>query len=129
MTILTTILGVVLWHVGQSNQRVGALISEEQAREALANAARGLMDMNYEDLERVDRQTPESNDGWRELSPVAVGDEQLHVHVLMGKLGLFRPRISVELVCSTEDGPQWDRVPCVYFERFKSGRLYVAGGR
>ena len=103
------------------------MISQEQADAALVQAARELMEMSYDELALLDNRLPRSpEDEWRELPSIAVGGEKFHVHLLIGKIGWFRRRFSVEMVLNSEDGTQWPRVPCVYFERFRSGRLYVA---
>jgi len=39
-------------------------------------------------------------------------------------LGRIRKRVCVEMVLSAEGGSRWADTPCVYFERFESGRLY-----
>lgn len=102
------------------------MISQEQADAVLARAAQEYMKMSYDELRRLDnRLSPPDKHGWCELPPITVDGEKYHISMLVGELPLFRRRICVEMILHSEDGTEWPRVPCVYFERFKSGRLHV----
>ena len=52
---------------------------------------------------------------------MTVAGEKLYINALISQWGVFRPRISVELIVTSEAYPKVHA--CVYFERFKSGKL------
>lgn len=103
------------------------MISKEDAWAVLDAAAAQLKTLTYEELGKLAAGLLGSPDTeWREFQQVTLGGEHLHIDVLMGGWGLLRRRISVEMVLSSDDGTLTPAtVPCVYFERFRSGRLYV----
>jgi hypothetical protein len=102
------------------------LISQEQAGVVLKDAAQELMEMSYDELCQLDKRLPPWPDEmWRELTTVTVDNEEYHVIVLMSDIGVIRRRMCVELILQHTAGFQWRRVPCVYFERYKSGRLRI----
>ena len=100
------------------------MISQERADACIEDAARELMEMSYDELKQLDRRIQnKSEDDVRELE---FDGENVAVFMMLGEIGVLRKRICVELVLHSEDGTQWKRVPCAYFERYKSGKLYVA---
>ena len=100
------------------------MITQEQANACLEEVARELKGMSYEELCLLLTQLPCSpSSRWRASRQLSVAGEKLYVNVLISRLDYFRRRVSVEMVLSSEGETQWPHVPCVYFERFKSGRL------
>jgi len=83
------------------------VISGKNAWAVLEAEATKLKSLTFDELDKINSELPVSID------------------VLMSKWrGLFRQRISVELVAYTEKGTHTpDIVQFVYFERLKSGRL------
>jgi len=102
-----------------------AMISIEQATDCLQKQAAELMDLNYDELRALaDRLQASSDEEWPELKRLTVDGETLHICALIRSWGLRR-RVSVELLALNDDGTISPKViPGVYFERFKSGRLY-----
>ena len=98
------------------------MIPREKARACLEAAAADLKELSYEELERF-AGSHCMLDNWqsRELE---VDGEKVDVHTMMCKLGHIHKRISVELTLSAHGGILPPDTPCVYFERFESGRFY-----
>jgi hypothetical protein len=104
------------------------MIAPDDANKLLQGVAADLKSLSYEELKELATglQRP-ANDEWCKLRELNVDDQKLQVAARVSNYGLFRPRISVELIIYSEDGTIDPRVvPSVYFERFKSGRLYPA---
>lgn len=99
--------------------------SRETAFARLEAASAHLKTLSYEELQKLAAGLPCSpHSEWRKLQQITVDGKPLHIDVLMGKWGLFRRRISVEVVVNSDDGTITAAVvPCVYFERLKSGQL------
>jgi hypothetical protein len=102
-----------------------AMISREQAANHLQKQADELMNLNYDELRALaDRLQASSDEEWPELKRLTIEGETLYIFALIRTWGLRR-RVSVELVISNEDGTISPKVvPCIYFERFKSGKLH-----
>ena len=100
------------------------MLSQEDADACIEAAAADLKSLSYEELERLAR-LHGSSDEWQSRELQTAG-ETVYVNTTFAKFGRFRKRVSVEMVLSAEGGCDWPRVPCVYFERFKSGQLFVA---
>ena len=97
------------------------MLSQTDADQCLEDAAAELKALSYEELEILGGlQDRCSSDLHRELR---IAGETVYVNTTIGKLGWFRKRICVEMILSAEGGHQWPRIPCAYFERFKSGCL------
>ena len=98
------------------------MISREKACACLESESAKLKELSYEELERFAR-SHSMFDSWqsRELQ---VDGEKVEVNTMMGKLGRIHKRISVELTLSAEGDILQADTPCLYFERFKSGRFY-----
>ena len=100
------------------------MISQSRADACVQDAARPLMEMSYQELkelaERVKRKSADEH--WE----VMVDGEAAEVCMMIGETGVLCRRICVELVLACDYAGQGSHVPGVYFERFKSGRLYVA---
>jgi len=103
------------------------MIPKEDAWVVLDAAASRLKSLTYKELALVAAELPSSpNSEWREWQQATINGQNLHIDVLIGEWGLLRRRISVEVVANSDDGTLTPAViPCVYFERFKSGRLYI----
>lgn len=50
-------------------------------------------------------------------------DGQLFIETSLGRLGIFRPRICVEITVTAENSESWSEIPCDYFERSSSSTL------
>ena len=88
--------------------------------------------MSYEQLQEFSAKLDldPAGDGWATLRREELPSGNLVVHALICRWGLVRRRISVELIVSSEDGSIHPGVvPCVYFERLASGRIYKPGTR
>ena len=100
------------------------MISQSRADACVQEAARPLIEMSYQELkelaERVKRKSADEH--WE----VMVDGEAAEVCMMIGETGVLCRRICVELVLASDYARQGSHVPGVYFERFKSGRLYVA---
>ena len=100
------------------------MLSQEGANACIEAAAAELKQLSYEELEKL-AACQDGNDVTldRELK---VSGETVYVNTAIGKLGRIHKRVCVEMVLSAKGGTLWPDTPCVYFERFESGRLYVA---
>ena len=103
------------------------MLSQNDADRCIEAAAVELKSLSYEELERF-AELEDRDDAVLDRQLDVFG-ETVYVNIAIGKLGRFRKRICVEMILSAEGGHQWARVPCVYFERFESGRLWVAQAR
>jgi len=100
------------------------MISQDRADAAIEDAARSLLEMTYDQLNDLSKRVKRklAHESWE----ISVDGEPAYVSMMIGEIGCLRKRVCVELVLGSECADQWAHVPCVYFERFKSGRLYVA---
>ena len=100
------------------------MLSQKDADACLEAASADLKSLSYNDLEKLaKRQTP---NGEEENIELKVAGKRAYISTTITKFGRFRKRVSVEMVLAVEGGKELKRTPCVYFERFESGRLYVA---
>ena len=100
------------------------MLSQQDAYARLETAAAELKELSYEKLEIFARSHC-MLDNWQSRA-LLVDGETFDVNTMICKLGRLHKRISVEMTVSAEGDIQWSETPCVYFERYKSGRLYVA---
>lgn len=98
------------------------MISREDARAYLESESNKLKGLSYEELERFAR-SHNLFDNWKSHA-LQISDEKIDVNTMICRLGRIRKRISVELTLSAEGGILPADAPCLYFERFKSGRFY-----
>ena len=100
------------------------MLTQHDADQCIEAASAELKSLSYEELEKFVELEGRGDAALdRELE---VSGEIVYVNTTIGKLRRFRKRICVEMILSAEGGHEWERVPCVYFERFESGRLWVA---
>ena len=52
--------------------------------------------------------------------------ERVHADIVLEKFGLFRKRVSVEITVTPVDLKPGTLVGCMYFERFRSGKISPA---
>ena len=99
------------------------MISREHADACLEEASADLKAMSYEELETF-AESHSLFDDWqsRELE---LDCGAAAVFILASQLGHINKRISIEMTLSSVAEEVPERTYCVYFERFKSGRLYV----
>ncbi len=91
---------------------------------------RDFENMSYEQLREFSAKLDRTVDGWTTLRREELPSGPLDVHVLICHWGLVRRRVSVEVTVNSEDGSIHPGVvPCVYFERFASGRIFKPGAR
>ncbi len=98
------------------------MISRENACACLEAASTPLKELSYQELERF----AESRcmlDNWKSQQ-LQVDGEDVYVNTMIARLGRIHKRISVELTLSAERGILPLDTPCVYFERFASGRFF-----
>jgi len=87
-----------------------------------------LENMSYEQLQEFSATLDRAVDGWATLRREKLPCGGLVVQVLIHHWSMFRRRISVELTVYSDDGSIHPGVvPCVYFERFASGRIFKPG--
>lgn len=101
------------------------MITRKRAWDLLKQEADRLQSLSYEELEIYAATNCMSND-WQSREMMVDGD-RIYVNVLMWRLGHLCKRISVEMSLSADrDGilPPIDIF--LYFERYKSGRMYPA---
>jgi hypothetical protein len=94
--------------------------------------AREFENMSYEQLQELSATLERAVDGWTTLrrEELPSGGLNVNVEALICQWGLVRHRISVELTVYSDDGSIHSGVvPCVYFERFASGRIFKPGAR
>ena len=102
----------------------------DEATKLRDRVAHDFENMSYEQLRELSAKLDPAVDGWTRLRRVELPSGNLDVHALICHWGLVRRRISVELTVSSEDGSIHPGVvPCIYFERFASGRIFKPGGR
>lgn len=102
----------------------------DEATELRNRVVRDLENMSYAQLQELSATLEPSVDGWATLRREKLPSGAFDVHALICKWGLVRRRISVELTVTSEDGSIHPGVvPCVYFERFASGRMCKPGAR
>jgi hypothetical protein len=95
-------------------------MTQDQAKTILSEIANQLKSFSYADLQKLDAS---EDDEWRLFREVVIGSEKLTIFALISEWGLRR-RISVELIALSEDGAIGpENIGCVYFERFRSGKL------
>jgi len=99
------------------------MISETRALAMLESAAGLLRNMSYGELSELEQKCKQ--DPQICTQEIEIEQEPAWLSTVE-RYGLFRRRISVEMTISADSDDQWSNVPCVYFERFKSGRLYEA---
>jgi hypothetical protein len=95
------------------------LLTAQDADDCVKDAARAYESMSYLQLRALSK-TPEgrwlvADRTWRGV-PIRL---TIQVH----HFGLLRPRASVEIVASAPGEKSWPWTPCVYLERFASGKL------
>ncbi len=100
------------------------MLSQSEASRLIEESAQELQHLSYKELVRLATRGDRAHCTiHRKLE--ALG-ETVYVNTTIERLGRFRKRLCVEMVLSAEGGAKWPVTPCVYFERFESGRLYVA---
>ncbi len=102
------------------------MFSEEQVDACFEAAAANLKAMTYEQLEDY-ADTHGTWYVWKDRD-FRFDGETINVSTLMGRLGRTKKgqRVTVEISLDAEEGVLPRRSRCVYFERYKSGRLYDA---
>lgn len=62
---------------------------------------------------------------------IVIGEHTVYANIMLSHLGRLRKgkRICVECVLSAEGGQDWARTPCVYFERYQTGRIWEMSAR
>jgi hypothetical protein len=100
----------------------------DEAIELRDRIARDFESMSYEQLQELSATLDRTVDGWTTLRREELPSGALDVDALICQWGLIRRRISVELAVYSDDGSIHPGVvPCVYFERFASGRIFKPG--
>ena len=98
------------------------MISREKACACLEAAGAELNELSYAELEGFARSHGKLDD-WHSRE-VLVDGHTVYVNTMIGKLGCVHKRISVELTLSAEGEILPADTPCLYFERYESGRFY-----
>ena len=102
----------------------------DEAMKLRDRVAREFENMSYEQLQELSATLERAVDGWTTLRREELPSGGLDVEALISEWGLVRRRISVELSVYSDDGSIHPGVvPCVYFERFASGRIFKPGAR
>ena len=102
----------------------------DEAMKLRDRVAREFENMSYEQLQELSATLERAVDGWTTLRREELPSGGLDVEALISEWGLVRRRISVELSVYSDDGSIHPGVvPCVYFERFASGRIVKPGAR
>ena len=102
----------------------------DEAMKLRDRVAREFENMSYEQLQELSATLDRAVDGWTTLRREELPSGGLDVEALISEWGLVRRRISVELSVYSDDGSIHPGVvPCVYFERFASGRIVKPGAR
>ncbi len=60
---------------------------------------------------------------------IVIGEHTVYANITLCHLRRLRKRICVECVLSAEGGQDWARTPCVYFERYQTGRIWEMSAR
>ncbi len=97
------------------------MLSQKDANACVKAAADDIMKSSYDELFELLK----GQDDIRLDREVMLSGETFYLSTAIGKLGFWRKRICVEIVLSAKGGFKWPETPCVYFERFKSGRIYL----
>lgn len=102
----------------------------DEAMKLRDRVVRDFENMSYEQLQELSATLEPTVDGWTTLRREQLPSGALDVHALICHWGLVRRRISVEVTVSSDDGSIHPGVvPCVYLERFASGRIFKPGAR
>ena len=96
------------------------LLTVQDADDCVEDAARLYENMSYSEL-RALASTPEGrwsvvDRTWRDIP--------IRLTIQVNHYGLFWRRASVEIVASAEGDSSWPWTPCVYMQRYPSGRLW-----
>lgn len=103
------------------------MISESDADTALQLVAKELLATPYEELKSLGNQIARGLvDGIRDI-PTPSGNAR--VAIMITPSGIFRKRACVELVLESDDKSQKQPVSGLYFEKYRSGRIYSAPTR
>lgn len=100
------------------------MLSQADANQCIEEAAAELKALSYDELMQLAARQDKSHDvKSREMQ---VAGETVYANTRIFTVGRLRKRVGVEMTLSTEGGREWAWTPCVYFERFEKGHLYVA---
>ena len=106
-----------------SNELKIIMITQQEADAAIEKASEEFKHLSYEELKR---RTMLQESGHEEPNrQLRIAGETVYANTRFAMFGIYRKRVSVEMVLLVDSEERWHRVPCVYFERFESGRLYV----
>jgi len=96
---------------------------QERVNAYLEAASSSLKSLSYDELVRLaDEQASGIAEPVRE---VQFAGKQAYLETMLYKCGPIRKHVSVEVLLGTEDDAGKAFTASVYFERFRSGRLYV----
>jgi hypothetical protein len=95
------------------------LLTAQDADDCVKDVSRAYESMSYRRLRDLSN-TPEGR--WSVVDRMW-RDVPIRLTIQVNRFGLLRRRASVEIVASAEGDTSWPWTPCVYFERFASGKL------
>ena len=98
------------------------MLTVEDATRHLERAARELEALSYDELAKL-AEAQDDNPELLSRYEQCQGTE-VYIDTAVVKLGRLRKRVSVEMILTADGWEAWARVPCVYFERYASGKLY-----
>jgi hypothetical protein len=100
------------------------MIEVSDANQLLCRIGLQLMRLSFRQLDSLRTSITRDTDGWGELPQQVLSGAMVRVYVLIDRWGLLFPRISVEVVLGSDCNciPS-GVIPCLYFERFKTGKL------
>lgn len=104
------------------------MVTKKQADAALAVVTDELLKLSYDELkilgEQLSEQLKENPEA--DVREVSTEGGTAWVAMMIGELGIINKKICVELTLITKDEEAKNPLAYEYFERYKSGRLYVA---
>ncbi|GMU26453.1 MAG: hypothetical protein AMXMBFR16_13580 [Candidatus Uhrbacteria bacterium] len=109
----------------ENAQEMRFMLSESEAKRFLDAEAWELAALSYHQLIAFAQLTTRKE--YESRKRVVISGDAVSVNGRFALIGVFFKRICVELTLLRDDGQRWLNVPCVYFERYASGKLLYYG--
>jgi len=103
------------------------MLSQSDLNRCAEELARELLEMSYDQLERVYEHHRENPDLLARST--ACQGEWASIGITLARFGLIRERISIEVVATPAGDSTGKLLGCAYYERFRSGKVYKPGDR
>jgi len=98
----------------------GPRLTVQDADDCVADMAQAYKNMDYLQL----RDIANTTEGRLVITDRMWRGSPIRLTIQVHHFGRLRRRVSVEIVASAEGDDSWPWTPCIYFERYASGRLY-----